>query len=147
MAKTLYLVLKYFGVAIVCYVLVQLEVRWHGVGIHHLFYTDEPKLLNISNPTLALTASRFAIVIALLPLGWLNVFVTSKLFKQLPKAIWLMTLITTYHWVLLAIIFWLAGIPGYSTSIIATILASLVGAWITAFHFQNKQRIASGPSR
>ena len=136
--KTLYLVLKYVGVAIVCYILVQLEVSWHGVGIRHLFPSDEHKWFNMENPPLALTASRFAIVIALLPIGWLNVFVTYKLFKRLPKAIWLMALITTYHLVLLAIIFWALGIPGYSPSIVAATLASMVGAWITAFYFQKQ---------
>jgi hypothetical protein len=85
--KLLLLVLKYIGIAIVFYVLIQFEVRWHGVGIRQLFPSDEHKWFNMENPRLALTAMRIALIMVILPVGWLNVFLAYKFFKQLPKSI------------------------------------------------------------
>jgi len=117
--KTLYLVLKYVGIAIACYISVLYEIGlWYGVGIPHVFPRDALNgkwLFNMENPSLADTARRFAIIVALLPLGWLNVFVTYKLFRQLPKAIWLMVLITTYGLFLVAWALAIKVIPGYFT--------------------------------
>ena len=106
------------------------------MGFQHVFHSDElgGRWLNMEDSSLTVTASRFVIVIALLPIGWLNVFVTYKLFKQLPKAIWLMALISTYN--LYSLMWTVLGIPRYEPSIDAVILVSIIGAWITAFYFQ-----------
>ena len=137
--KTLYLVLKYMGLVIACYIFVVLEVGLYLMGIHRLFHLDEPTWRNVENPSLALAASRFFIIIVLLPVGWLNVFVIYKLFRQLPKIIWLMALITTYIWFLMYVgNLGLYKIPDYSPTIDAVVLVSMIGAWVAAFYFQEK---------
>jgi hypothetical protein len=138
--KLLPLVLKYIGVAIACYVLIQLEVQLHGAGIRQLFPTDGHKWLNMQDTPLALSTMRIAWIIFILPLGWVNVFLAYKFFQQLPKAIWLMAILTTYHWILLVVLFWALSIPGYySPSIVAIIILSIVGSWAAVFHFRKKQ--------
>lgn len=140
--KTAKLILKYLGVAIICYVLVQLEVRCHGFGLFKVFPHDEHQWFNMENASLMLTASRYALILIFLPLGWLNVFLIHKLFKALPKSIWLMSIMVTYHWILLVIIFSALGIPGYSPGVILTIIASMIGAWIGVFQFgKNKEQM------